>query len=592
MPTGWLSIRELHRRRVFRVVALYIVAGWVALQVASLAFQTWGLPDAALRFVWIGAVLGFPLAVIFGWLYDITPDGIVRTPPLEPGEAVDLALQRADYTILAALAIVAGGVVFGLVEGIRQEETLGVTPGIGRQTIAVLPLENLTGDPDQEYFVSGMHEALIGSLSRIGSLHVTSRTSATHFRNSDMLLPDIARELGVGKLIAGSVARTGNHVRITLQLINAVTDENMWAETYDRDLTDVLALQGEVARTVAREIQVQLTPQEETRLSDIRQVDPEVFELYLKGMYHLGNSFVDNLTTSTPENFNTRGLEYLRQAVDRNPADALAWAGLAFGYTTLGHSYVMPPDAWRKARAAAERALKLDPMLAEAHAAMADVKLYYLWDWAGAEKSFLRANELNPSLALNHYHYAWYLALFGRMEQAIVEHKRARDLDPFFPLHTAWLGGLYWIEGNFEDARDEALKSLEILPGFPHGLYVLGLAYRQMGQFDQAIEAHRQLAEIAPQWKYALAVTYAVAGTKDKAVEIAEQIKSGDVTSFEANGLSILYGALGDMDEAYRWLDFEPPHAWLPWIRVQPNEAPLRQDPRYEQILARLNLPR
>lgn len=585
-------LRELRRRRVFRMVAFYIIAGWVAVQVATLAFQAWGLPNEALRYVWIGVTLGFPLAVVFSWHYEISPGGVTRTPPPGPGEVVDLSLKRTDHIILMALAAAAAVIAFGLAGQIRDVGPTGGVPGAQRQTIAILPLENLTGDPAQDYFVSGMHEALIGNLSKIGSLRVTSRISAMRFGNVDMLLPEIGRKLGVGKLITGSVARIGDQIRITLQLIDALTDENIWTESYDRDLKDILALQGEVARTVAREIQVELTPQEETRLSDIRPVDPETYELYLRGMFHLGRSLPDNVTSSNRDSFNMVGLEYLHQAVERNPADALAWAGLAFGYTTLGHSYIAPPDTWQKARAAAERALKLDPTLAEAHAAMADVRLYYLWDWEGAEESFLRASELNPSLAMNHYHYAWYLALFGRMEQAIMEHKRARDLDPFFPLHTAWLGGLYWIEGNYEDARDEALKSLEILPGFPHGLYVLGVAYRSMGQFEKAIETHKQLAETAPEWIYALGVTQARAGNRDEALRIAEEIKSGLMTSFIAYGLSILYANLGNPDEAYRWLEYDPPHAWMPWIRVLPNEALMRQDPRYDDILRRLNLPR
>lgn len=592
MSESWQIIRELRRRRVFRVAALYIVAAWIALQVSTLGFQAWGVASDALRFVWISAVLGFPLALVFGWRYDITPKGILRTPPAASGEAFDLSLQKPDYIILTVLALFAGIITFGLFDEIRDNGMAAGPQGAQRQTIAVLPLENLTGDPEQQYFVAGMHEALIGNLSKIGSLRVTSRTSTMRFGGGDMILSEIADALGVERLITGSVARVGDRVRITLQLINVLTDENIWAESYERELSDILTLQGEVARTVAREVQVELTPQEETRLSAIRPVDPEVYELYLKGMFHLGRSIPENVTSANRDSFDLVGLEYLHQAVERSPANALAWAGLAFGYTTLGHSYISPPDSWQKARAAAEKALKLDPTLAEAHAAMADVQLYYLYDWEGAEKSFLRANELNSSLAMNHYHFAWYQALFGRMDEAIAAHNRARDLDPFFPLHTAWLGGLYWINGDYEVARDEALKSLEILPGFPHGLFVLGAAYRELGQIEEAIETHRKLAETVPEWTWALAVTHVYAGNRDEAIRIADRIKSGHVTPFIANGLMTFYATLGDMDEAYRWLEYDPPHAWMPWFGVMPDSVAMREDPRFGKALERLNLPR
>lgn len=586
MSQQWRFTRELRRRRVFRLAALYVVAAWLVLQVASLALDSWGLPEEALRFVWMGGFLGFPLALIFSWFYDLTAKGIVRTAPAETGEAVDLSLHGADFAILAALAVVAGGIAYGLIGEIREfepSETFdAASQEIAPNTIAVLPLENLSGDSGQQYFVDGMHEALIAGLSKVSALRVTSRTSANVYRTTDKLLPEIGRELRVASVIEGSVFRAGNRIRVTLQLIDAASDQHLWAETYDRDIEDVLALQSEVARTVAREIRVELTPREETRLATAPKVDPATYELYLRGTFFLNKS--------TPEDF-AKGMDFLHQAVERNPADPLAWAGLAFGYITLGHGPAPPPDAWPRGRAAALRALKLDPDLAEGHAALADIRLYYEWDWEGAEKAFKRAFELNASDPFNHYHYAWYLALFGRMDEAIIEHKKARDLDPFFPLHTAWLGGLYWIAGRQEEAAAEALKSLEMDAGFAHGLYVLGEAYAAMGRFDEAVEVHRRMVTVAPDWKWALGRTYALAGRDGKARKIAAELEDGAATPWSAYGLVTLYAALRENDAAFRWLAFEQPHAWIPWIRVMPAYRPLWNDPRFEDFLKRLKLP-
>ena len=317
-------------------------------------------------------------------------------------------------------------------------------------------------------------------------------------------------------------------------------------------------------------------------MSAARPVNPETYELYLKGMA--------NLNKPSPEE-RKKGLAYLHEAVEKNPADALAYAGLAFGYVTLGHGPSHPPDAWQRARAAALRAVKLDETLAEAHAVLADVKLYYEWDWAGAEASFHRAMELNPSLALNHYHYAWYLFLFGRLDEAIREHKRAQELDPLTPLHTAWLGELYWYGGQYEEAMEEARKSLEMAPDFWVGYYIQGAVYAERGMYEEAIAAHQKMVEKQPVVKWFLGRTYALAGRKDEARKMLADLEAGEVTPFDALGIAVLYIALGDKDKAFHWLEYERPHAWLPWFRVEPQYKPLRDDPRFQDLLRRMNLP-
>jgi adenylate cyclase len=451
-------------------------------------------------------------------------------------------------------------------------------------TIAVLPLADFSGQAE-EYFVDGMTEALIASLARISGLSVISRTSIMRYKGTDKPLPEIGRELGADVIVEGSAQLDGDNVVITAQLIDSATDRHLWAERYERPLRDVLRLQGELAQSIAQEIDVTIEPGESARFAAVRDVDPETYRAYLRAMYHLN--------MGTPAEVE-QGLAYLHAAVDRDPGDALAWAGLALGYATLGHGAEPRADVWPRARAAALRAVTLDPNLAEAYAALADVKLYMEWDWAGAEAAFRRANELNPSLAMNHYHYAWYLLLFGRNAEAIAEHKRAQQLDPLTPLHTLWLGGMYLYQdlGRYEDAIAEEKRALQLDPNNPMALMILARGYDYAGRHDLAIETSLRMVELNPAMKWELGLTYVLAGKLDEARATLEEIEREPPTSWTALGRAVLYAQLGDADNAFKWLDYYPPHAWVPWARVDPWLRPaLEKDPRFNEFLERLKLP-
>jgi TolB-like protein/tetratricopeptide (TPR) repeat protein len=452
-------------------------------------------------------------------------------------------------------------------------------------TIAVLPFTNLSGDAEQEYFVEGMTEALITSLAQLRGLNVISRTSTVRYKDTDMSLPEIARELGATAIVEGSAQLDGDQVRITAQLIASAGDRHLWAESYDRPFQDILRLQSEIARRVATDVEVVIGPTEAERLDAARVVDVETYRAYLRGMY-----FINKDTHEGAE----QGLKFLHEAVDRDPGDALAQAGLALGYAVLGHGAEPQVDAWPRARAAAERAIALDPNLAEAHAALGDVKLYMEWDWEGAERAFIRANELSPSLATNHYTYAWYLALVDRWDEAVTEHQRAQQLDPLTPFHTAWLGGLY-VFGDL-GRNDEAIalteRALELEPDNPTALLVLGWAYSATGQHDRAIETGRRMVEVAPPLKWQLGVRYAQAGRLDEARAILAEVESEPPNSWTAYGRATLHSQLGDVDAAFKWLAYEPPHAWVPWARIDPWLRPgIENDPRFNAFLERLRLP-
>ncbi len=450
-------------------------------------------------------------------------------------------------------------------------------------SIAVLPFENLTGDAEQEYFVNGITDELIGKLSRIGELRVISRTSVMRYKKKEKPLPEIARELNVDALVEGTVQQVGDTVSIRVQLIDALPEERtLWEQTYDRAMTDVILIYSEVSRAIAREIKVKLTPQEETHFASTRPVDPEAYEAYLNGLFHMNQGTLEGYQ---------KCLTFFHQAVEKDPTFPLAYAGLAFAYIEIGHSAIATPDSFPRALAAARSALRLDETLAEGHAAMAIIKTYLEWDWDGAEKAYLRVLEINPSEANSRYHYSWYLALFGRMEEAIEEHKRAKELDPLNPRNTAWLGDLYRHEGRYEEAIDEARSSLELNPEFPIGWLVLGNVYVEKGMFEEAIAAHQKLAEVAPWQRWMLGCTYARAGRMDEARKILVELEEKIATPFGALGLAHLYTALGEKDEAFRWLSYEHPSFGLPWVRVIRLFDPLRDDPRFKDLLRKMNLP-
>ena len=451
-------------------------------------------------------------------------------------------------------------------------------------SLAVLPVANLSGDPEQEYFVDGMTDALITDLSKIGALKVISRTSVMQYKGAKKRLPEIARELRVDNVLEASFVREAGRVRVTAQLIEAATDRHLWAESYERDLSSILALQSEVARAIARTIGVRLRPQEQTRLANARAVNPATYEAYLKGMFYM------NKATRADSQ---KGVEYLMEALNKDPADALAHAGLALGYVELAHGSEARADDLQRAKAAARTALKLDDSLAEALLATGFVKGYYDWNWEEAEQDIQRALDINPNLAMAHYHLSWYRVLFGRMQEAIEEHKRAQELDPFNPLHFAWLGEIYRMEKRYEEAAAEARKSIEMAPTFPPGHYVLGLIYKDLGRYGEAIAAIRQAAVASPTYRWALGPAYVAAGRRDEARTLLAELNRQEAGPWTSFWRVVICGALGEHDEAFRWLNYERPHIWVPWVRVLPGWGfeGLRADPRFPDVLRRMNLP-
>jgi TolB-like protein len=447
------------------------------------------------------------------------------------------------------------------------------------RSLAVLPLTNLSGDSAQGYFVNGVHEQLISELAQTG-VTVIARSSVMQFRNSDKTVAEIARALNVDAVVEGGVFRAGDSVEIETRLIEAGSNVPMWRGRYGATLANVVALYRGITRALADRIEIALSQDAEARLSRRDSVNPEVYEAYLRGMHYLDGP--------GPRD-NEIGLRYLQQAVDQNPVDARAWAGLAYGYITIGHSFAPTAEARNRAAEAARRAVRLDPQLADGWAALAAVKTYYEYDWAGAEEAFQRASALNPSLPNNRYHYAWFLDLFRRWDQAIVEHQRAEALDPFMPAPSAWLGALYADAGRTAEGIRAGEDAVARFPDALVARVALGWTYITAARWDDAIATFQQASAAAPQLHGFLAWAYAGAGRAQEARAIADRLEARP-NAMNALTLAATYSHLGEWDRAISWLEYQPSHAWLPWWLTQKAPPEVRRRPEYRAVVHQMRL--
>lgn len=456
------------------------------------------------------------------------------------------------------------------------------------QSLLVLPLENLSGDPEQEFFADGLTEALITSLAKIGALRVLSRTTAMHYKSVRRPLPEIARELGVDAVAEGTVLRAGERVRISVQLVHAPTDNHLWAESYDRDLRDVLALQSEVAQAVARQIQVKLTPLEQARFAQVHPVDSEAYEAYLKGRYYWNRRIGKELP---------KAAQCFQRAIEKDPSYAAAHAGLADSLSSLGTwSFVCPNEGCGKAKVAALRAVELDPGLGEAHVSLAWITAWYDYDFATAEGHFERAIELNPRYATGHYWFGFFLAYLGRYEEGYTELRRAIRLDPLSAVIHWGLGFVYWCWRRYDKAVEELQRTIALDPNFAPAHAFLGWVYSLESLHELAITSLRTAVQLSQgsQWLGSLGRVYAAAGRREDAREILQQLKELSkqryVTPYV---LGQTHAALGEIDEAFRWLEigYQERAAWMVVLKIDPHLDPLRSDPRFEDLLRRMNFP-
>jgi TolB-like protein/Tfp pilus assembly protein PilF len=500
------------------------------------------------------------------------------------GASARFASWRRPVVAAVATALISGLVWFLVWRGAPAVQPEQI------KSLAVLPLENLSGDPAQEYFADGMTDALIGNLAKIGALHVISRTSAMHYKGTKKPLPQIASELGVDAVVEGTVQRSGNRVLIRAQLIHAATDRHLWIETYERDLRDVLNLQSEVAHTIAREIQTKVTTAEQARLARHRPANRKAFDDYLQGRYLYWNK-------RTKENLE-KAIEYFQSAIKEDPAYAQAYAGMADCYNHLGsvrHSALPPVEARRRAAEAAGKALEFDTELAEAHAALGYAK-HYNWDWAEAEREFKRAIELNPNYAEAHIRYSQYLVSRGNVEEAVAEANRARELDPFSLDISALRGFVLENARRYSEAIEQLRRVIEMDPGFYSAHWFLAQTYTANGEFDEAIASSEKAVALsgrAPAALGFLGLAYALAGRKDEANQVLVELLELNRRSYVTPpAVATVYIGLGDKDRAFVWLEraYQERSYYMAFLKTFPLLDPLRPDPRFDELLRRIGL--
>lgn len=519
-----------------------------------------------------------------------------RTAANEPDLSGDVSAPKIQWrtyaTVLAlgALVILTSWFVFSPTRKRAHPAGEALSPHI--RSLAVLPLQNLSGDNDQEYFAEGMTDELITDLGQMSALRVISRTSVMRYKPTSGTLPplpQIGRELGVDAIVEGTVFRSGNRVRITAQLIDARTDRHLWARSYERDLRDVITLQDEVARDIADEVRIKLTPQERARLTGSRPVNPEAHEAYLKGRYYWHQFTAEGLKKSRP---------LFQEAIAKDPKYALGYSGLAdyytFSYVRLGS--LSRQEACPKAEALARKAVELDGSLAESHHSLADVRFYCNWDIKGAESEFKRALQLNPSYSEAHRVYAELLTTRRENREAVAEAERAVENDPMSGDINMVLGWVYFLNGRYDQAIRQERKTLEMDPKRPNTYLVLGYAYLKEKQYDLAVREFTKAAQLFgedPGASPFVGYVYGLSGRRQEALEVLKRLNS---TSRHrpvwAYGEAIIYVGLGDKKQAFEWLEkaYEQ-HEWiLTGVTVDPVFESLRSDPRFQDLVHRVGL--
>jgi TolB-like protein/Tfp pilus assembly protein PilF len=498
-----------------------------------------------------------------------------------------MALGIAALVVAAVLALNVAGLRDRILTAAGAR---GAAPTPKIDSLAVLPLENISGDPQQQYFADGMTEALIAELGQIGSVRVISRTSVMQYKGVKKPLPQIARELNVDGVIEGSVFRVGDRVRITAQLIGVAPERHLWARNYERDLRDVLSLQGEIARTIADELKANVTPDVQGRLASARPVNPKAHEAYLKGTF-FANRF-------TQEDFQ-KATEYFQQAIQMDPDYAQAYGLLALCYWGSSQNAGGPvPDAEaaEKTKVAAMKAIAIDDTFAEPHVALGVILNYHVWDWAGSEREFKRAIELNPNSVAAHQEYAWCLGDTGRQDESMREAKRAVELDPFSESAIVSLTARFYCGRQYDQALEHARKWVEMFPNSPAVNYWLAWILEAKGMYDQEVAAWQKMMTLGggkPEDVAALGRAYKVAGIRGAWRWDLARLEKLPQKEDAAFSFAIRYASLGEKDKALDWLEkgYEGHAAAMATIKADPHFDSLRSDPRFQALLRRMNFP-
>jgi TolB-like protein/Tfp pilus assembly protein PilF len=592
---------ELKRRNVYKVAVAYAIVGWLLVQIATQVFPFLEIPNWVVRSVIVLVAIGFPVALVIAWAFELTPEGLKRTEDVDPDAASGAPKKHAwIYLVIIGTLLSVGlfflgrytsrtsGTPLPAPEQLRRGEQSEAATGIPLKSIAVLPFDNLSRDPDNAYFCEGVQDEILTRLAKVADLKVISRTSTQRFKSSPGNLPDIAKQLGVVHILEGSVQKANDQVRVNVQLINATTDAHLWAETYDRKLIDIFSVETDIAKTIADTLQARLTGSEETAMSKKPTANPEAYELYLKGRFFWNKRTAADLRKS---------IDYFNQAISKDPGYALAYSGLADSYVILSvFGAASPQDSVPQARAAARRALELDDSLAEAHASLARIVGPFDFEFDRSISEFERANQLNPNYAMAHHWLSWGpLTALARFDRAIAEGKRAVELDPLSLINNADLGGnVYFNARRYDEAIAQLRRTIEIDPRFYLAHYYLGQAFQLKGQLVEAIAEYQKAVELDddPEALAYLGQAHARAGNVHEAqkilVRLTEEAKSRYVSGYS---MALIFMGLGDKEQAIDALERayrEGAGNDLFTIRVDPMLDDLRGQSRFEALAEKI----
>ena len=581
---------ELKRRNVYKVVVAYAVVAWLLLQALSILLPAFDAPPWVLRVFIAAIVAGSPIALVIAWAFELTPQGIKRT------EDVDRAREKRGkshvwiYVVVVGAVISVGLFLLGRYTATRNAGAARTQAATGssiqQKSIAVLPFESLSEEKGNAYFAEGVQDEILTRLAKVADLKVISRTSTQRFKSAPQDLPEIARQLGVMHVLEGSVQKANEQVRVNVQLINALTDTHLWADTYDRKLTDIFAVESEIAKTVAETLQAKLTGSEQRAISARPTENSEAYQLYLQGRFFWNKRTAADLR---------RSIDYFNQAALKDPHYALAYAALAQSWLLLPqYNAGAPNDCWPQAEAAASRALAIDDTSSDALSALASGKALYQFDFVGAIREYERVIQLKPNDATAHHWFAGdVLANVGQHDRELVEMKRALELDPLSLIIHTNLGVAYVHNGRFDDAITQFRKTIEMDRSFYSAQQSYGMALEVQGKIPEAIAELEKAATLTDDAQVLgmLGQLYGMAGRKDEALTLLEKLRGSRAQRYTtAYSLALVCLGLGDRAEAIHWLEegYHERDSLVASIRVDPLLKSLHGDPRFEALAEKI----
>ena len=575
---------ELKRRNVYKVAVAYIVAGWALSQGIAQVFPVFDVPNWVIRSIVVLIIVGLPIALVLAWMFELTPQGIKRT---ETADAMPAATRKKKYVWIYVVVI--GSILsiglFMLGRYGFRDKTLSSNEVLAK-SVAVLPFGNLSRDPDNEYFAAGIQDEIITRLAQLSDLKVISCTSTQRYKSTGENLRQIASELGVTNIVEGSVQKANDQVHVNVQLLNAVTDSHLWADTFDRKLTDVFGVESEIAKTIADTLRAKLTGREVVTLAARPTENNAAHDLYLKGRFFWNKRTSADMKTA---------LGYFEQAANVDPNYAIAYAGMADCYLLLPlYGGGVPTEMYPKATAMAQKAIALDPNLGEPHASLGLIHALFDFDFATSVREFEEAIRLNPNYATAHH---WFgdstLPALGQFDRANAEVKRALEVDPLSVVYNIDAGTVYWITGHYQEAVAQFRKAIEMDPRNYTAHWGLGQALERVGDLPGAIAEYEKSTQLDddPLPLGLLGAAKAKAGDRAAALGILNRLEAIAKQRYAPDySFALIHLALGEKDEAMRWLEssFAKHQPDLNWIRVDPDLRPLHGDPRFEVLAEKI----